>query len=701
MPTLEALFNPRSVAVIGASRQRGTVGGEIFHNLLSVGFLGPVYPVNPTAEHVQSVKAYRSVRELSGLVDLAIIAAPAAVVAGLVDDCIAAGVRGIVVISAGFGETGPEGKAVERQILRRCREHGVRLVGPNCLGLLNTDPTVRLDATFAPTWPPRGDVAFASQSGALGLAALDLAKDLGIGIRQFVSVGNKADVSGNDLLEHWEDDDATKVILLYLESLGNPRRFLEVAQRVSKKKPIVAVKSGRTTSGARAAGSHTGALATPDRAIDALFAQTGVIRVSTVKELLDVATLLSSQPVPRGSRVAILTNAGGPAIMAADSCEALGLTLPAPASATQAALRQFLPGEATLQNPIDMIASANAEAYERALEALLADPGFDAVLVLFVPSLVTEPRLVAEAIVRAATGAPKPILTCIMGTHDLPPALEVLRAGRLPAYRFPEDAVAALGRTAAHGAFRARPEGAAPPRLTVDAGAARAALSAPPPPSGWLPPDTVRAVLAAYGIRMPSSLTAKTPEAAGRAAQRLGFPVALKSVSSTLIHKADIGGVVLGLEDAEAVERAAAAMRDRLVTAGKGQALEAFLVQEMVPSGVETLVGLTRHDELGALVAFGIGGTNVEVFNDVGFRLAPLAPADIEALFAQLRAKQLLEGYRGRPPADRAAIADVLQRVSQLALELPEIIELDINPLVALPPGRGVLAVDARLRVRT
>lgn len=705
---LDALLCPRSVAVLGASRRRGTIGGEIFHNLLACAFEGPVYPVNPRASVVQSVRAYAAITDIPEPVDLAVVAVPADQVRAAIEACANKGVRGLVVVSAGFAETGEAGRARQDELRALARAAGMRMVGPNCLGLLSTDPAISLNATFAPTWPPAGNVAFSSQSGALGLAILDLARDLGIGISEFVSVGNKADVSGNDLLEHWEHDPRTDVILLYLESFGNPRRFLEIARRVSRRKPIVAVKSGRTEAGARAASSHTGALAGTEVAVDALLGQAGVIRTDTIEELFDVAMLLAHQRPPRGNRVAILTNAGGPGIMASDACETHGLVVPPLAEATVRALRDLLPPTASLRNPVDMIASAPAATYERALQVVLGDPGVDAVLVLFVPPIVTEARAVAEAIRHAGAEAEKPIVACFMGSHGVPAGISSLREAGFASYAFPEAAAIALGRAARYGAWRARPEAVVPEPAGMDPALARRVLlewgaetgAVPRPAGGWLDPIVVAQILGAYGLRTARATVARNEDEAAEAARALGFPVALKLRSTTITHKSEVGGVVLDLRTVEDVRAAFGALRRRLDQRGRLGEMQGVLVQEMVTGGVETIVGVTSTPGFGPLVGFGIGGVNVEIWRDVVFRMPPLGLQDAHDMLGQIRGRKLLEGFRGAPPADREALVDALLRVSRLALDLPQIEELDLNPLIARPPGEGAVILDARMRVR-
>jgi acyl-CoA synthetase (NDP forming) len=624
-------------------------------------------------------------------------------------------VRGAVVITAGFKETGPEGAERERELRECARRYGMRMVGPNCLGVLNTEPAVGLDATFAPAWPPAGPVAFSSQSGALGLAILETAGALGLGISQFVSVGNKADVSGNDLLEYWEKDPATRVILLYLESFGNPRRFTQIARRVGRSKPIAAVKSGRTRSGARAASSHTGSLAGADNAVDALCHQSGVIRTDTIEELFDVAMLLANQPLPRGARVGIVTNAGGPAIMATDACESHGLELPALAESTLTALRAYLPPEASVRNPVDMIASATAESFEKTVRLVLEDSNVDALLAIYVPPIVTTPLEVAQAIVRgaraaveglAARGEPsKPILSCFMGAHGVPEGLRSLHEGHIPSYPFPESAVLALSRALRYARWRSEPEGREVRFDDFDMTAARAAVRAGleranAGTSEWLTADETRALLVATGIPVAPVALARTAGEAGVLAAKAGFPVAVKLASSTLTHKSDVGGVVLGLESEEQVRRAFADIGRRLDELGLRGQMEGVTVQPMIVDGIEAIVGMAQDPSFGPVLMFGLGGVYVELLRDVTFNVAPVTDKDVRGMVGSVRGSKLLEGWRGAPPADRAALEDAILRLSQLVGEVPEIAELDLNPLKVLPAGRGCVVVDARVAVR-
>ena len=703
--TLVPLFRPQSIAVIGASRRRDAIGGAILHNLLNCGFQGPVYPVHPSATHVQSVPAYPSIDAVPGPVDLAVVVIPAKSVLEVVEACGVKGVKALVVISAGFKETGAEGAKRETELRAVVRQHGMRLVGPNCLGIVNTDPRTAMNATFAPLEPPAGRVAFSSQSGALGLAILDYAKQLNLGISQFVSVGNKADVSGNDLIEFWEQDDGTDLILLYLESFGNPTKFTQIARRVARKKPIVAVKSGRTTSGARAASSHTGALAGSDAAVEALFHQSGVIRTDTIEELFDTALLLASQPVPTGNRAAILTNAGGPGIMAADACESAGLTLPSLESKTVKALQAFLPPEASVKNPVDMIASAEAASYEKALKLLIADKNVDSVIVIFVPPLVTGAQDVAHAILAGSAGSKKPILSCFMGSHGVPESLRSLQSGHIPSYAFPEAAARTLARVVKYGAWKSAPAGKVVTPAGVDSAKGRAQVeklfeeSKHGASPFWVEPEDLARIFAAYGIRTTPMKSATNRGEAAVAAKSVGFPVAMKVKSPDAVHKTDVGGVRLNLKSEEEAARAFDEIRDSLLKAKQGARFEGVTVEPMATGGTETIVGMTRDPLFGPVVLFGLGGVAVELLRDVSVRVAPLTDRDAQEMVREIRSHPLLEGYRGSAPGNVESLVDLIHRVSCLASENPEIVELDLNPVLVFPGSRPCLAIDARMRV--
>lgn len=687
--SMQPFFEPRHVAVVGASRERGKIGAEILHNLIASGFTGTVVAVHPTASTIDGVRAYRRVTDIPESIDLAIVVVPAPSVLAAVDDCIARKVRAICVISAGFGECGEEGRALEASLVNRIRDAGCRLIGPNCMGLLNTDPQVRLNATFSPVFPPHGRVAMSTQSGALGLAILDYTRKLNIGISSFVSVGNKPDVSSNDLIQYWAEDPQTSVILLYLESFGNPRKFAEIARRVGRHKPIVAVKAGRSTAGARAASSHTGALSSGDTVVEALFRQAGVIRTERLEEMFDVAALLANQPLPRGKNVAILTNAGGPGILAADACEAHGLQLPAVSEKTRAALRSFLPAAASVGNPVDMLASAPAEHYRRALTALLEDPAIDSVITIFIPPLVTDPADVATAIREASKGVTdKPILGVFMRAEGAPATLSPI-----PCYAFPESAAIALARVAAYATWRERPIEPVPTLERFDRAGVRAVVERVlARGGGWTASDEATELLTASGIRVAPSRVAADMSAALVCASEIGYPVALKALGPTLLHKTERQAVVLNLTTPSELRAAYEDLTRRL-----GSDMTGVLVQKMIAKGVEMIVG-TVHDPLfGPVIACGTGGTLVDVIADTAFRLHPLTVSDALEMVNDLRGARLLRGYRGAPAADAPALQDVLLRVSALVEAAPEIQELDLNPVIVL--SSGAVAADWRVRI--
>jgi acetyl coenzyme A synthetase (ADP forming)-like protein len=686
--SMKNFFEPRTVVVIGANRERGKIGSEILHNVVAGGFTGRLFAVHPTASTIDGVPTCPTVTAIPGEVDLAIICVPCAHVTTVVDECIAKNVKALVIISAGFGETGAAGRRLEQKILGKVRTAGIRMIGPNCMGIINTHPAIHLNATFSPVAPTEGRVAFSTQSGALGLAILDYVRQLNLGISTFVSVGNKADVSGNDLIQYWADDPCTDVILLYLESFGNPRRFAQIARRVASKKPIVAVKAGRSPAGARAASSHTGALAVSDVVVDALFREAGVIRTGTLEELFDVAALLAHQPVPAGSRVAILSNAGGPAILAADACESQGLILAALTDATREELKGFLPAAASIGNPVDMIASATAAQYERATRALLADAQVDSVLVIFIPPLVTKADDVARAIVAGAAGAAKTVLANFISSRGAPREL-----APIPSYLFPEAAVTALARATGYGAWRRRPSGTIPVLPGIRDDVARAIVDgALRRGDGWLTPDEAQRLVGAMGIPTAPARLVTNEDDAVTAAREIGYPTVLKASGPEILHKSDVGGIVLGLGDDASVRAAYEGLASRF-----GRTMTGVLVQQMVPDGVEVLVGGVVDPTFGPLVACGSGGVLVDLLADTAFRLHPLTDLAAAEMVDSLKGVRLLRGYRGHPPADERAVVEALLRVSALMTIAPEIQELDINPLKVLE--RGVMALDVRVRV--
>ncbi|HET9274647.1 MAG TPA: acetate--CoA ligase family protein, partial [Gemmatimonadales bacterium] len=697
--SLDPILRPRSIAVLGASRTPGTIGHQVVANLQRYGFHGPVYPVNPNAQAVCSIRSAPSIGAIPDPVDLAVIVVPKQHVVEAAIECGEKGVRGLVVISAGFREIGGEGVVRERQLMDVVRRYGIRLIGPNCLGVLNADPAISMNATFAPVMPPSGKVAFVSQSGALGLSVLDYAREYGIGIAQFVSIGNRPDVSSNDLLAYWENDPSVAVILMYVESFGNPRRFLEIAGRITKRKPIVLVKSGRSKAGARAASSHTGALAGSDSAVDALLAQAGVFRAETVEELFELAIGLEAYPLPRSRRTAVVTNAGGPGILAADALEARGLELPGFTPETEGKLRALLPEEASVRNPVDMIASASAEAYRQVLDVVLTDPGIDSAIAVFVPPVATRQSDVVDAIVRASAhrGA-KPVLAVLMGRDGLPEGRAELRQCGVPAYMFPESAARALAALVRHRDWAALPSLPAESPAVDRAAAARILEQVFASGRRALLDEEPFAVLEAYGIPAVASRRAATADAAVAAAEEVGFPVALKVVSDRILHKSDIGGVRVGLRGPEEVREAYADITAAGARAVPDAPPEGVLVQQMGGEGRELIVGLARDPSFGPLIMFGLGGVLAEAIQDVVFRLAPLDRRIAGEMVRGIRAARLLQAFRGQPPVDLVAVEDVLLRVSRLALDFPEIDELDLNPVLA--SDRGAIALDARIILR-
>ena len=701
--SLRAFLNPRSIAVIGASQREGTAGNMLFRNLLREGFTGAVYPINPKTEVVASIRTYPTVLDVPHEVDMAIIAVPATAVNQVVEQCGRKGVRGAVVISAGFGESGDDGAAMEHKVLETARSYGMRLVGPNCFGIINTSPQISMNATFSALFPPRGRVGLCTQSGALGIAILEYAQGMDIGLSTFVSIGNRADVSSNDLLQYWYEDPDTDVILLYLESFGNPRRFSRIARTVAESKPVVAIKSGRTPAGSRAAASHTGALASADVASDALFKQAGMIRVDTMEELFDIANLLSHQPLPRGRRVVILTNGGGPAILTADACAARGLEVPPLSEKTHSQLKGLLPPNAGLANPIDMTADASVEQYRKAMETLAQDEDTDIVIVIFIP-IFAPVDAVADCVREMAPlfrEQGKTLLasfisarkTCIQADSD--------ETYSVPCFTFPESAAASLSRACEYSEWLERPKG----RTTSLKGISRKkaeqlvtqALERSPARPLWLDGQSVNQLLECYGIVTAPVRYAATAAEAMKAARKVGFPVAVKLLSDTIVHKTEVGGVVLNLVSGRKVEQAFTQIEERLVGMGRRDEMQGVTVQRMVPGGVEVIVGVTQDPSFGPLTLFGAGGIHAELFKDVTFRIHPLTNVDAREMVRAVKVYQLLAGWRGAEPSDIEAVEELLLRVSAMEEDLPQIAELDLNPVKVLGRASGYVVVDARV----
>ena len=687
---LDAVFRPRSIAVVGASREPKSVGRQVFDNLLAGGFQGPVFPIHPKAEHIGGVRAYRTVLDVPDPVDLAVLVVPASVALQAVDECGRKGVKGLVVITAGFRETGEEGAKREEALRALLEKYSMRAIGPNCMGVINAHPDVRMNATFSPASQKPGRIAFVSQSGALGMAILDQTSDLGLGLSYFVSLGNKVNVSTNDLLVEWADDPDVECILLYLENFGNPRRFVELARAIAPRKPIIAVKSGRTSLGARAARSHTGALAEADAATEALFEQCGVVRAQTIQELFDHARVFSRAQPPAGRRVAIVTNSGGPGIMATDALLARGLQLADLSEATKAALRTKLLPEASVENPVDVIAGGGPESFRVAVEAVLKDPSVDSVLVIYTPPVFMDDEAVVKAIL-APDRHGKPLIACVLGKESGGKAFHLLTEANVPTFVFPESAVRSLAAHVAYGERRRRAEGKVPAFPDADReGAGRIVQAALRRGDEWLPAQDAADLLRCYGLPVARSGVAATPQEAQALAAKLGGRVALKAIAPGLVHKSEAGGVMLNVEDAAA---AFAEMKRRV------PAMTGALVQEMAPKGREVILGMSADPKFGPLLMFGLGGVYVEVLKDVAFRLAPLTDEDARRMVRAIRGWPLLEGVRGEARSDVPAVEDALLRLSALVTDLHEVAEVDVNPLLVGPEGRGAMAADARVRL--
>jgi len=697
---LKAIFAPRSVAVIGASAKQHSLGRAVFANLLFAGYNGCVYPVNSKAKSVLGVRAYPTVTDVPDEVDLAVVLVPAGYVPQVLKDAGRKGVKGAIVISAGFKEVGGSGIELEHQLQAVAHEYGMAVVGPNCFGVINTDPAISLNATFSRSFPLGGNIAFISQSGAVGVAALEYAAGEKIGFSKFISIGNKADIHENDVLEALAEDPETDVILLYLEALENPKEFVRLAQRISEKKPILGVKSGRTLEGAKAAASHTGALAGSDEVYDSLFAQCGVLRVDTLEELFRFGMSFANQPLPRSNRVAIVTNAGGPGIMATDNSVRHGLVLPQLDEKTKSIMMADLPPTVSLNNPIDLIGDADESRYQLAMQAVLTDDNVDGVIVICVPQMLTNLEATSKVIAQQARFANKPVFAVYMATGDIEPSLKILEDAQIPHYRFPEDAARSLAAMARYAQWRKRPrteirhfEDIQPDRVREIIAKARKEGRR------FLPEPEAHAVLQAYGLPVLKSKLVRDVDEAAAAAAEIGFPVVLKIVSPEIIHKVDVGGVRLNLHSEQQVREAYTDLIQQVKAAKENVDIWGVFVQEMVRGGKETILGMKRDPHFGALLMFGLGGIYVEVLRDVTFRIAPIRELGARNMIETIKGIRLLMGYRGEPPSDIDAIAQSLSRLSQLVTDFPEIEEMDINPLIVLPAGSGARVVDARILI--
>ncbi len=688
--SIAAILRPKSIAVIGAGRSPGNVGHEVVRSLLASDFSGAVYPVNPSARSVCGVPAFPTLTSLPEHIDLAVVAVPSTVVPGILGEAASTGVRAVIVITAGFGETGQSGAEVESELLKVARRHGMRIVGPNCLGVVNTDPDVRMNATFASLGALPGELALISQSGAVGIVLAQQAGGAGLGLSSFVSVGNKLDVSGNDLLCYFERDERTSVIALYLESLGNPRKFARIARRVGEKKPIVALKAGRTPAGIRGARSHTAAAATPEVIVSALLRDAGVIKVERLEELLDVSAFLLAAPLPLGRRVALVGNSGGPLILVADACETGGLSIPELGESTKETLERVLVPAAAVSNPVDLTADGGAQALEHALDIVVRDDAIDAVIVVVTDLAALSAKAAREVVAHVAQRSDKPIIACIlgMGSRGVSDGLTVVELAS------PERAAGALVHVCRYAEWRRRPRVStepsweAPDRATVR-GIISAKLAGA---EGWLELDESSRLLEACGVPVLATKAAANAAEAASVAESVGFPVALKARSGDLVHKSDVGGVVLGLSSPDAVRQAYEAMATRL-----GPDMGGAVVQPMAPTGVEAIVGLVSDPVFGPVVMIGVGGVMTDLLGDRAFAVPPFDAGVADAMVKSLRAAPLLEGYRGAPAVDRRALVAIVETIGHIAETVPELVELDLNPI--LVTSTGVLVVDCKARL--
>lgn len=700
MTILDSIMKPGAIAVVGASTKPNTIGSDLLKRLIEYGFTGKIYPVNPKGGIIEGLQAYPSVCDIPGDVDLAIIVVKSVFVLPTIDQCHEKGIKGLCIISAGFKEAGEEGAELEKQLLEKVRAYGMRCVGPNCLGVVNTDPAVKMDGCFAESLPQRGDIGFVSQSGALGGGILNILKDLNIGFSQFISIGNQADVNAETAIEYWENVDDVRQILLYMESIQDPANFRRLASRVTKKKPILALKAGRSAAGASAASSHTGSLAGSDRAADALLRQSGVIREQSLEKLFATAKVFSNCPIPKGNRVAVITNSGGPGIMATDAICEYGMQMAQITDKTRAILKSFLPVAASVKNPIDMIASAPLEHYRRTTETVLADPNVDMVIVIYLPFLGLKDIDVAKELMRIRAEHPeKPIVGVFMTESRFFSELSEMPV-TVPFFMYVEQAVDGLMRLNQQRLWLARPEGKVP-AYTVDKAAVEALFTAVRA-DGRTELTTRESidVLAHYGIRVCGSRFATTENEAVAAADAMGYPVVMKMTSKTISHKTDVGGVRVGIKNAEHLRREYRDLIAKLTERGWEKGLEGVIIQEMVTGKRELVCGVARDPQYGPMIMFGLGGVFVEVMKDVAFSLAPLTDVDAHDLVRSVKAFKLLEGARGTKPADIAKVEETLMRISQLVTDFADIVELDINPLMISEATGEAIAVDGRIRLK-
>ncbi len=698
---LDSIFYPKSIAIIGASRQPGSLGQSLLANIIGSRFEGIVYPVNPKAKGILGIKCYPSVMDIPDEVELAVIIVPSQAVAAVIEECGKKKVKAAIIISAGFKEIGRQGAELEQGVQQLVQKYGISLVGPNCLGIINTDASSSLNATFATEMPKQGNIAFVSQSGALGVAVLDYAKESNIGFSKFISMGNKAGLTENELLLYLKDDPKTDVILMYLEDLVNGREFMSIARKItsslSHPKPIITLKAGRTLLGAKAASSHTGSLAGSDTVYNAIFDQCGVLRVNTLEELFDYVKAFSSQPLPRGGNVAIVTNSGGPGILATDACIQQGLNVAPLDAKTVKRLKKILPPTASLSNPLDLIAEAHQEQYERSLREILKDKNIDSIIVICTATAFTDVAKIAEAIVRVSKEFKKPVLSCLLGVYDISRGIEILEKNGIPTYRFPESAARVIAEMTNFTTWLKRPQTGVKKFKVNREKAQKIIDSAKREGRFSLLEQEAYEILRAYGFPVIKSILAENENQAGEAAEKIGFPVVLKIASPDVLHKFDYGGVKLNLKTKIEVHKAYQEILENVLSKKPNAQITGMIVEKMAPAGKEVILGMTRDSQFGPILMFGLGGIYVEALEDVNFRLAPIRELTATLMIKKTKTYKILDGFRGGPVYDIESIAECLKRLSQLVCDFEEIKELDINPLLVYEKGKGCQIVDARI----
>lgn len=697
--SLNRLFCPESVAVIGAAREKKKVGHTILCNIINSGYKGKLFPINPRADKICGVKCYPSILNVSCDIDLAIIVIPSMLVMGVLEECSKKNVKWSIIISAGFKESGIEGARRERYLVEKAKNYGIRILGPNCLGIIDTSCPV--NASFSPNMPPGGRIGFISQSGALGVSILDWAKTNGIGFSKFVSLGNKADISENDLIEEWEDDKNTEVITAYLEGVKYGREFIKISSRVSKKKPIIVIKSGNTDAGARAVSSHTGTLAGSAKAYEAAFKQAGIIRANNLRDLFNYASAFSYQPLPKDKKVAIITNAGGPGIMATDSCEKNGITLASFGSKTIDDLKKFLPDAASLYNPVDILGDALADRYRKALEAVIRDNNVDAVVVMLTPQGMTQSLETARSIVEITKESDRhiPVLTSFMGGSEVEKAIEFLAKKNIPNFDIPEEAINTLKVMMDYTEWKSA-ESFSIEKFDIDNIRVKEILEQCRCEGRMeLGEMESREILKIYGISVPEAELACDIKKAKEIAKRIGYPLVLKIVSPNILHKTDVGGVKVGIEDEKELEENYDQILFNVKKYMPDANIRGILVQKFIEDKKETIIGTNEDPQFGHVIMFGLGGIYVEALKDVSFRIAPLSRKVAAEMIEEIKAVKLLKGTRGEDPSDMESIIEIILKVSQLVTDFPEIIEMDINPLFVKRQGEGSIAGDARIRI--